>query len=121
VNRFFSVLSGYIWWNQPRGTVHYDVMVTLILLFIFLGPRKIDFKDKPATLVAHPNQVIAYSDAQGGLVYEVPASRVTAQSALDQSLSDALRPVAGDVAVLRYEPLRNQRGELIAYRVWIRR
>ena len=50
----FRLLKSYIWWTYDRGTIHYDVMVTLILLFIFAAPRFIDFRDKPAPSNVHP-------------------------------------------------------------------
>src|SRR5438270_9152919 len=78
VGGFFRTFSSYVWWTHARGSIHYDVMVTLILLFLFLAPYKIDFRDKPAAPLRHPNQVTAYSDARGGVVYEVPAAAVAA-------------------------------------------
>ena len=97
-------------------------MVTLILLFIFLAPRKINFKDKPAAPQLHQNQVIAYSDGHSGFIYEVPASLVPSNAtALQPSLAQALQPVAGPVQVTRYLPLHDAHGKLLAYRVWINR
>ena len=32
---FKEILMSYFYWTYPRGGFHYDVMVTLILLFIF--------------------------------------------------------------------------------------
>lgn len=119
-------LASYVWWTHDRGSLHYDVMVTLILLFIFLAPLKIDFKDKPAARNPHPNQVTVYSDPQGGVVYEVPASLLGPGSPtagtpeLGSALAAALRPVAGDVKVLRYEA-QPARGKVQSYRVWIKR
>lgn len=49
-----KTIKGYIWWTHERGSFHYDVMVTIILLFIFLAPRFIDFRDKPPAPVQHP-------------------------------------------------------------------
>ena len=46
-------LKSFLWWTYPRGSMPYDVMVTLILAFIFIAPRYIDFHDKPAPTVAH--------------------------------------------------------------------
>ncbi|EQD43830.1 hypothetical protein B1A_15449, partial [mine drainage metagenome] len=34
-----KILRSYIFWTYQRGSAHYDVMVTLILLFIFVSPR----------------------------------------------------------------------------------
>ena len=31
-----KVLRSYFFWTYERGSFHYDVMVTLILLFLFL-------------------------------------------------------------------------------------
>jgi len=46
-----NVLKRYIFWTYPRGSFHYDVMVTLILAFLFVSPHFIDFKDKPVPAV----------------------------------------------------------------------
>ena len=34
-----QILKSYFYWTYPRGCFHYDVMVTLILLFIFVTPH----------------------------------------------------------------------------------
>lgn len=39
-------LSRFIFWDYRRGSWQYDVMVGLILAFIFLTPREI-FRDQP--------------------------------------------------------------------------
>jgi len=49
-----KTIKGYIWWTYERGIFHYDVMVTIILLFIFVAPRLIDFRDKPPAQNPHP-------------------------------------------------------------------
>lgn len=121
-----KAFAGYVWWTHERGSLHYDVMVTLILLFIFLAPLKIDFKDKPAAHDPHLNQITAYSDPHGGIVYEVPASLLAAQPAaadtqqFEAALTEALRPVAGDVKLVRYEA-QPAHGKVRSYRVWVRR
>ena len=43
MSRIWRTLKGYIFWTYDRGSFHYDVMVSLILLFIFVAPRFIDF------------------------------------------------------------------------------
>jgi hypothetical protein len=123
---FWRTASSYVWWTHERGSIHYDVMVTFLLLFIFLAPYKIDFRDKPAALPPHPTQITAYSDARGGVVYEVPAALVAADvrdghdgAALRKELGKALRPTAGAVNVAGYEPLQDERGRLQSYRVWV--
>jgi hypothetical protein len=48
MNKVWETIKGYIWWTHERGSFHYDVMVTLILLFIFVTPHFVNYKDKPA-------------------------------------------------------------------------
>ncbi|MGO9938451.1 MAG: hypothetical protein ACLPH3_12345, partial [Terracidiphilus sp.] len=43
-----NILKSYFYWTYPRGNVHYDVMVSLILIFIFVTPHLWDFGDKPS-------------------------------------------------------------------------
>src|ERR1700757_2873793 len=53
------LLRSYFFWPYERGSLHYDVMVTIILLFLFLAPRFIDFKDRPVETVAlHSSEVL---------------------------------------------------------------
>ncbi len=46
--------------DLSRGSFHYDIMVTLILLFIFITPHLWDYGAKPSPIAAtsHPIQVI---------------------------------------------------------------
>ena len=37
------LIKSYLFWTYQRGTFHYDVMVTAILIFMFLTPHFIDF------------------------------------------------------------------------------
>ena len=39
-------LASFLWWTYPRGSLEYDVMVALILAFIFLTPPRF-FRDQP--------------------------------------------------------------------------
>ena len=43
-----QVLSSYFYWTYPRGSFHYDIMVTLILLFIFVTPHLWDYRRQAA-------------------------------------------------------------------------
>jgi len=54
-----KLLRSYLWWTYERGSLHYDVMVTLILIFLFVSPHVIDYKDKPVETVAlHASEVL---------------------------------------------------------------
>jgi hypothetical protein len=52
-----KTIKSFIWWTYERGSRPYDFMVALIILFIFLAPRFIDFRDKPPAPNAHPTPV----------------------------------------------------------------
>jgi hypothetical protein len=45
-NGLKSGLTRFVLWDYPRGSRQYDVMVVLILAFIFLTPRAL-FRDQP--------------------------------------------------------------------------
>ena len=40
-----KLLRSYFFWAYERGSIHFDIMVTLILIFLFVSPHVIDFKD----------------------------------------------------------------------------
>ena len=74
----WRTIRGYIWWSHERGTLHYDVMVSLILVFVFFSPYVINFKDKPVVHNPHPTGLMVAPDPGGGFIYEIPASAVKA-------------------------------------------
>ncbi len=62
-----KLLKSYFYWTYERGSIHYDVMVSLILIFMFLSPRLFDFKDKPVETVAlHASEVLVKEAGTSG-------------------------------------------------------
>src|SRR5579872_1608103 len=119
----FRTIRSYILWQHERGTLHYDIMVTLILIFIFFSPRVIDFNDKPIPRNPHPTEVVVTSDAQGNLLYQVAASAVAAgdeQSVRDQLLH-IIEPISGAVSIVSYEPVSDGKGKVQGYKVLAKR
>ena len=49
---FKQILISYFYWTYPRGCFHYDVMVTLILLFVFMTPQLWNYGDKRSRVPA---------------------------------------------------------------------
>jgi hypothetical protein len=116
-----QTIKSYILWTHPRGGLHYDVMVTIILAFIFLTPRNV-FKDSPNYLRLHPNEIVVRTDGPNAFVYELNASGVAAsESDAQKALQEALSPVAGNIEITRYEALRDNSGKVTGYRVWAHR
>src|SRR5580765_8994140 len=68
MNAVWRTIRSYILWQHERGTLHYDIMVTLILIFIFFSPRVINFNDKPISRDPHPTEVVVTSDTEGRLI-----------------------------------------------------
>lgn len=121
-----KVLKSYFYWTYPRGHVHYDVMVTLILLFIFVTPHLWNYGDTPSREVApsHPMQVTG--DGGRGIIVTVAASDVNVPpSAPDNEvrkiLRKAIEPVTGDaVSVFRWETATDPQGNTV-WKIWARR
>jgi hypothetical protein len=125
---FRQILLSYFYWTYSRGSFHYDVMVTLILLFIFLTPwiPGFSYGDKPTTAAAlvHPIQVV--SDGGHGVILtvavsdaNVPAGATDAQ--VKKALRKAIEPVTGDaVYVERWQTVTDAQGNT-AWKVWAHR
>ena len=122
MSRISSTIKSYIFWTYERGSFHYDVMVTVILLFIFVAPHFIDFKDQPAGQHAHPNEIIVTADGNKGYVYQADASAVDAQDTamVKANFARLLKPMLGQVSIARVEPVRDSVGHIVAYRAWIK-
>jgi len=103
MSRVWRTIKGYLFWTYERGSFHYDVMVTAILLFVFISPRFINYKDKPAETVLTPKGVVVSPDGHGGLFFEVDASAVRPGRDLDAELLRIIEPVSGEVKILDYK------------------
>ena len=117
----WRTIRGYILWSYERGTLHYDVMVTLILLFVFISPRYINYNDKPVERNPHPTGVVVIPDPKGGFIYQIPAAAVNATAGADirQQLVQIIEPISGAVSVSRYEAVKDASGRTHSYKVWI--
>ncbi len=117
----WRTLRGYILWSYERGSLHYDIMVTLILIFVFLSPRFINYKDKPVERNPHPIGVAVIPDPNGGLIYQIPASAVNAKPGEDiaQQLERIIEPISGAVTISQYKEIKDSSGRTQSYKVWI--
>ena len=122
MSRILKTIRSYILWTYERGSMQYDIMVTLILAFIFIAPIWVNFKDKPIERSPHPTGVVVAPDGQNGFIYQVDASAVRGDpTTVEADLLSVIEPIAGEVNITRYEPVRDAKGHIVAYKVWVSR
>jgi hypothetical protein len=125
----FKLINSYIFWAYERGSAQYDVMVTAILIFMFVSPHFIDYKDKPVETVAlHSSEVLVREAGTAGsssrFIYQVRAEDMGGAATDAERQAAILRviePISGEVSLERYEPVRDAQGKVIAYNAWVLR
>ena len=124
----FKLIRSYIFWAYERGSVHYDILVTAILIFMFVSPHFIDFKDKPVETVAlHSSEVLVreagISGSSSRFIYQVRAEDMghAETDAERRAILRVVEPISGEVSIERYEPVRDPQGKIIAYNAWVLR
>ncbi len=123
MNAIWRTIRSYILWQHERGTLHYDIMVTLILIFIFLSPRVINFNDKPIARNSHPTDVVVTTNGEGRLLYQVEASAISPDNgqSVRQQLLQVIEPISGAVSIVSYEPVLDHKGNIQSYKVVVQR
>jgi hypothetical protein len=125
----FKLIRSYIFWAYERGSFHYDVMVTAILVFMFVSPHFIDFKDKPVETVAlHASEVLVkeagVSGSSSRFMYQIRADEMSGAKTDTERRAAILRvvePISGEVSLQRYEAVHDAQGKTIAYNAWVLR
>jgi len=120
-----KLLKSYFYWTYPRGCFHYDVMVTLILLFIFITPHLWSFGDKPSSAAGPAHPIMVIGDGGRGLIITVQASDVNlgcnptaSHQEVKKVLHQAIEPVTGDaVFITHWETTPNPQGTC-DWKVW---
>ncbi len=120
-----GLIKSYIFWKYERGSFHYDVMVTLILLFLFISPHVLHYRDHPVADNLSPSNVLVHP-TESGVIYEIPADQVHPTTGvlarqMEAPLAAAIAPVSGAVTIDRWEPLKDASGTITAYKVWAHR
>ncbi len=123
MNGIWPTIRSYVLWQHERGTLHYDIMVTLILIFVLFSPRVINFNDKPISRNAHPTEVTVTADAQGRLSYQVAASAIQPgdDSSVREQLMHVIEPISGAVSIVSYDAITDGKGKVQSYKVLAKR
>jgi hypothetical protein len=119
----WRTVRDYLFWSYERGTIQYDVMVTLILLFVFLSPKVINFNDRPVERNPQSTGVVVIPDGRDGLIYQIEGRAVQSKddAGIRADLLSIIEPVSGEVSISRYEVVRDHSGRILSYKVWVRR
>jgi hypothetical protein len=122
MSRVWRTIKGYIFWTYERGSFHYDVMVTLILIFIFLAPHFINFKDQPAEHLPHQTGIF-FTTEGNQIVYNVDASIIDAQDEdmVRTNLLRVIQPIHGRVSITKLERVNDSAGRIVAYRAVVKK
>ena len=119
----WRTIRGYILWSYERGSLHYDIMVTLILLFVFVSPHFINYKDKPVERIPHLTGVVVVPGDKGELIYQIQASAVNTSAGGDirRQLEQIIEPISGAVSITNVETVNDPSGHLQSYKVWVKK
>jgi hypothetical protein len=123
-----KILKSYFYWTYPRGCFHYDIMVTLILAFIFVTPHYWNFGDRPSPSGGplHPIQVVG-SGGRGFIVtvqaadVDLDLKTTASNMAIKKALRKAIEPVTGDAVAVEYWETRQDAQGNWTWKVWARR
>jgi len=118
-----NLLKTYFFWTYERGSFHYDVMVTAILLFMFVSPRFIDYKDRPVETVALRSSEILVKEAgrvgdQARFIYQIRADdmgHAVTDADRRKTIMSLIEPISGEVTLVRYDEVKDISGHVIAY------
>jgi hypothetical protein len=107
------MLKRFILWDFARGTWQYDVMVGIILLFIFLTPREW-FRDQPR--IPHASSIAMLPSESGSALFWIDPELLNdvAEPERVSATTRILRARSGDrrITVTRVEPVYDSEKEL---------
>ena len=109
-------LKSALLWRYRRGSWQYDVIVALILAFIFLSPKAF-FNDQPSSGVLHEVD----APGEGTRVFWIEPELLAGEpiDASTERLQDLLRDRSGETLdIVRTETALDESGNIRAYLVY---
>jgi hypothetical protein len=118
-------LKNVIFWSYGRGTLPYDILCALILIFIFATPSSV-FQDWPRVNAPQQFQtghaLIQTRDHLGNVVYNVrlPAELMSVEPAvLNQNIQWFLEKyLKKHLNIARTQPIYGGDGKIVGFSVW---
>jgi hypothetical protein len=106
----------FLYWDFPRGSRPYDIMVAIILAFIFITPRDF-FRDQPK--IPSASQVAVLPSEHGSNVFIVDTEMLSGipEEQRPVKVGQILKklPGAKHVEITRVEPIYDSEGEIKAF------
>jgi hypothetical protein len=99
-------------------------MVTLILAFLFVSPRLINYQDRPQETLTAKRDILVRADGANAWVYEIGAHQLVDTSNSDKlkaELLERIQTISGNVQIDRYQGQKDASGRVTTYRVWAHR
>jgi hypothetical protein len=108
-------------WDFPRGSRPYDIVVGIILVFVFLTPRDW-FRDQPRIPKASHIAMLPSENSSLPFFVDVQLLEKVPENQRISKLDETLRKSTGNrgLKVLRVEPILNSEGELQGYMAFAR-
>jgi len=126
----FKLINSYIFWSYERGSAHYDVMVTAILIFMFVSPHFINYNDRPVeTAALHSSEVLVREagttpSGSNRFMYQVRADDMgdaKTNAELQAAILRVIEPISGEVTLERHETVYDPQHKIVAYNAWVLR
>ncbi|MDR3745259.1 MAG: hypothetical protein P4K80_03915 [Acidobacteriaceae bacterium] len=125
-----KLLRSYFFWTYERGSIHFDIMVTLILLFLFVSPHFINFKDRPVETVALQGSEVLVKEAghrgsSSVFIYQIRSDQAggptssQSEDERDEAILRVVEPISGEVTLDHAEPVLDAHGKVVAYNAWV--
>jgi len=115
------MLKRFILWEYPRASWQYDVIVAIILAFVFLTPRDW-FRDQPR--IPHASSIAMLPSEKGMAVFFVDPQFLEGIAGNERvaKLTVALQSRMSNrrLSVTRVEPILDSEGELQGYMAFAR-
>jgi hypothetical protein len=115
-----------VFWSHDRGTLQYDILCALILIFIFLTPRHY-FQDWPVMNNPHQfafgEQIVNTYDHSGNPVLNVSTKLVPANqdtsAVRHTALTQLQKTFNKPISIADIKPIFGENGETIGYSIWL--
>lgn len=110
------MIKRFILWDFKRGSWQYDVMVGLILAFIFLTPREV-FRDGPRLPTPHGIVMLPSESGMSSFYVDPSLLKDIAENQRVTAMTELLRKSTSNprLTVTRLEPFKDSDGELQGY------